>query len=77
MAVVGELLCYVPRKVSDSLLERECPSRGTEDRGESQCQAGVSQTKGDDTAQSSADPNFSDILPLDVLSCALTSMVSS
>ena len=36
----------------------------TEDRGESQCQAGVSQTHDDDTAQSSADPNFSDILRL-------------
>ena len=36
---------------SESLLERECPSRGTEHRGESQCQASVSQTQGDDTAQ--------------------------
>ena len=36
---------------SESLLERECPSRGTEHRGESQCQARVSQTQGDDTAQ--------------------------
>ena len=74
MAVVGELLCYVPRKVSESLLERECPSLGTEDLGESQCQAGVSQTYDDDT-------NFSDILLLDVLSSGfyliLTSMVSS
>ena len=53
----------------------------TEHRGESQCQAGVSQNQGDDTAHSSADPNFSDILLSDVLSSGfyliLTSMVSS
>ena len=47
----------------------------TEHRGESQCQAGVSQTHGDDTAQSSADPNFSDILLLDVNGLIMTHYV--